>query len=74
MFSRALRTRSAAPALRSSAAWSRAAVATRTVTTDAASAHADKEAVPEVSGIYFVFDGYDEYEGNELELELVLWR
>jgi hypothetical protein len=28
----------------------------RTVTTDAASAHADKEAVPEVSGINFVFD------------------
>jgi pyruvate dehydrogenase E1 component alpha subunit len=64
MFSRALRTRCAAPALRSSAAWSRAAVAARTVTTDAASAHADKEAVPEVSGIYFVFD-CDDWDGKK---------
>jgi pyruvate dehydrogenase E1 component alpha subunit len=45
----ALRASRRAAPLRSSAAWSRAAVATRTVTTDAASAHADKEAVPEVS-------------------------
>jgi pyruvate dehydrogenase E1 component alpha subunit len=66
MFSRALRTsRAAAPlqnvrnvrsvrssVVSSSAGW---VSAMRTVTTDAASAHADKEAVPEVSGVYFFF-------------------
>lgn len=46
MFSRALRTSRAAP-LRSNA-FSKAALVKRTVTTDAASAHADKDAVPEV--------------------------
>ncbi|KAH6668919.1 dehydrogenase E1 component-domain-containing protein [Halenospora varia] len=45
MFSRALRTSRAAP-LRSNA-FSRAALVKRTVTTDAASAHADKDSVPE---------------------------
>jgi hypothetical protein len=68
MFSRALRTsRAAAPlqnvrnvrSVRSSVVSSRAGWvnAMRTVTTDAASAHADKEAVPEVSGILFFFGG-----------------
>lgn len=46
MFSRALRTSRAAP-LRSNA-FSKAALVKRTVTTDAASAHADKDSVPEV--------------------------
>lgn len=67
MFSRALRTSRAAP-LRSNA-FSKAALVKRTVTTDAASAHADKDAVPEVirslrcqlggiSMLIEVFDGY----------------
>jgi hypothetical protein len=47
MLSRTLRAQCLRPAL------SRAAIAKRTVTTDAASAHADKDAVPEVC-IFFL--------------------
>ena len=47
MFSRALRTSRAAP-LRSNA-FSRGALVKRSVTTDAASAHADKDAMPQVN-------------------------
>lgn len=52
MFSRALRTSRAAPLW--SSAFSRTALVKRTVTTDAASAHADK--VPEVRAI-LLFNG-----------------
>jgi hypothetical protein len=48
MFSRALRASRAAPALWGSASARPVQLVKRTVTTDAASAHADKDAVPEV--------------------------
>merc|ERR1712225_82321 len=66
MFSRALRTSRAAP-LRSSA-FSKSALVKRTVTTDAASAHADKDAVPEEDDKPFTVHLSDEsFETYELD-------
>ncbi|KAL2064545.1 hypothetical protein VTL71DRAFT_3682 [Oculimacula yallundae] len=65
MFSRALRTSRAAP-LRSSV--NRSALVKRTVTTDAASAHADKDAVPEEDDKPFTVHLSDEsFETYELD-------
>ncbi|APA05245.1 hypothetical protein SS1G_09626 [Sclerotinia sclerotiorum 1980 UF-70] len=66
MFSRALKARSAAP-LRKNAI-SRAALVKRTVTTDAASAHADKDAVPQEEDKPFTLQLSDEsFETYELD-------
>ncbi|EPE31750.1 Thiamin diphosphate-binding fold (THDP-binding) [Glarea lozoyensis ATCC 20868] len=66
MFSRALRTSRAAP-LRHNA-FSRVALAKRNVTTDAASAHADKDAVPEEDSKPFSVTLSDEsFETYELD-------
>ncbi|KAK6606080.1 pyruvate dehydrogenase E1 component [Botrytis cinerea] len=66
MFSRALKARSAAPLRRN--AISRAALVKRTVTTDAASAHADKDAVPQEDDKPFTLQLSDEsFETYELD-------